>query len=167
MTETPTASLALAPEPAAEPAPRQGGVRPPGAGGDLVLANSGIVVRLVANPAFDGRPALALLSDDEPVALTPALAGSGRVLAGALHGRRGERPWSLTWGRLPAGEFSVCAEFVGETQGGAPRTILATRLGPDFWLAETAGDYRGVTVTTAQNRLYSALWPVPAAPHML
>ena len=45
--------------------------------------------------------------------------------------------------------------------------ILATRLGPDFWLAETVGDYRGVTVTTAQNRLHSALWPVPATPHML
>ncbi|MGF0174569.1 hypothetical protein ACQF36_29940 [Streptomyces sp. Marseille-Q5077] len=168
MTETPTAALAVAPEPAAEPAPLpQGGLRPPGAGGDLVLANSGIVVRLVPNPAFEGRPALALLSNDEPVALTPALAGAGRVLAGALHGRRGERSWSLTWGRLSAGEFSVCAEFVGEAQGGASRTILATRLGSDFWLAETAGDYRGVTVTTAQNRLYSALWPVPAAPHTL
>ncbi|NGO07975.1 hypothetical protein G5C60_10015 [Streptomyces sp. HC44] len=167
-TQIPTAALAVAADPAAGPAPLPAGrVRPPGAGGELVLANSGIVVRLVANPASEGRASLVLLANDEPVALTPARAGSGRVLAGALHGRRGERPWSLAWGRLCADEFSVCAEFVGEAQGGAPRTVLATRLGPGFWLAETAGNYRGVTVTTADSRLYSELWPVSQAPQAL
>ncbi|MEV0935939.1 hypothetical protein ACIBMX_45595 [Streptomyces phaeochromogenes] len=168
MAQTPTVALAVAADPAAGPAPLpEGGLRPPGAGGDLVLANSGIVVRLVPNAASEGRAALVLLANDEPMALTPARAGSGRVLAGALHGRRGERPWSLAWGRLSAGELSVCAEFVGEAQGGHPRTVLATRLGSDFWLAETAGDYRGVTVTTADSRLYSELWPVPRAPRVV
>lgn len=165
MPQTPAASLVVAADPAAGPAPFPAGrVRPPGAGGDLVLANSGIVVRLVGGPASGGRAALVLLANDEPVAMTPARPGSGRVLAGALHGRRGERPWSLAWGRLNDGEFSVCAEFVGEALGGQPRTVLATRLGSDFWLAETAGDYRGVTVTAAESRLYSELWPVPRGP---
>ncbi|WP_405617042.1 hypothetical protein [Streptomyces sp. NBC_00076] len=167
-TPIPTAALTVADEPATGPAPLPaGGVRPPRAGGDLVLANSGIVVRLVADPVSQGPATLVLLANDEPLALTPARVGSGRVLAGALHGRRGERSWSLAWGRLCAGEFSVCAEFVGEARGGATRTVLATRLGPDFWLAETAGSYRGVTVTTAESRLHSELWPVPQAPHAL
>ncbi|WP_460068167.1 hypothetical protein [Streptomyces sp. YKOK-I1] len=153
---TPTAAGAAAPA----PLPARGAARP-AAGTAFVLANSGMKVRLVPDAARPGEVSLALVADDGIMALTSARGDSRPVIAGAVHGRRAGRPWSLAWGRLRPGGISVCAEFVGESRGRAPRTISATLLAEGFWIAETAGDYRGVTITTADSRLHSELWPVP------
>src|SRR5262245_61559544 len=68
------------------------------------------------------------------------------VLRGARRNARGGARWALAWGQLPAGVSSVTARFAGGGRRPVVRDITAILIEGTYWVAETAGDFAGVTV---------------------
>jgi|tagenome__1003787_1003787.scaffolds.fasta_scaffold18944964_2 hypothetical protein len=106
------------------------------------LPVSGWTVRL--GRAATDRAALEVYEDDRMADVCVATPVSVSILRGARRNARGGAPWALAWGQLPAGVSSVTARFTG--RGGAARPIPAVVVENTYWVAETPGEFTGVTV---------------------
>src|SRR4051812_48161068 len=106
------------------------------------LPVSGWTVRL--GRAATDRAALEVYEDDRMADVCVATPVSVSILRGARRNARGDAPWALAWGQLPAGVSSVTARYTG--RNGTARPIPAVVLENTYWVAETPGEFTGVTV---------------------
>lgn len=106
------------------------------------LPVSGWTVR-VGRGAAD-RAALEVYEDGRMADVCVATPVSVSVLRGARRNARGGAPWALAWGQLPAGVSSVTARFTG--RNGNARPVPAVLVENTYWVAETPGEFTGVTV---------------------
>ncbi|MDN3359486.1 hypothetical protein [Actinomadura sp. DC4] len=106
------------------------------------LPMSGWTVR-VGRGAAD-RAALEVYEDGRMADVCVANPVSVSVLRGARRNARGGAPWALAWGQLPTGVTAVTVRFTG--RNATPRPIPAVLIENTYWVAETPGDFTGVTV---------------------
>jgi len=106
------------------------------------LPISGWTVRIGRGVA--DRAALEVYEEGRVADVCVANPVSVSVLRGAWRNPRGGVPWALAWGQLPAGAPSVTARFTGRNTTARP--IPAVLIENTYWVAETAGEFTGVTV---------------------
>jgi hypothetical protein len=110
------------------------------------LPISGWTVR-VGRGAAD-RAALEVYEGTRMADVCVATPVSVSVLRGAWRSPRGALPWALAWGQVPAGASSVTARFTTGGRNPAIREIPAVVIVGAYWVAETAGDWARVTVSS-------------------
>lgn len=110
----------------------------------LRLPISGWTVR-VGRGAED-RAALEVYEGARLADVCVATSVSVSVLRGACRSARRARPWALAWGRLPDGVRAATAEFTGTRRDPRIVPIAAVVIESTFWIAESAGEFTGVTV---------------------
>jgi hypothetical protein len=90
---------------------------------------------------------------------TPDAALDGALVERALCSRDGEAPWTVVWGRLPAGAESLAGVTVVFRNG--RRTQPAARMGVlgRHWAAEVAGRFDRVVVDFAGTRTSTKVKP--------
>lgn len=101
------------------------------------LPISGWAVRL--GRGADDRPALEVYAGTRMVDVCVATPVSMSVLRGAWRSPRGEVPWAVAWGQLPAGVTEVTAAF-------GRNRVPAVLVEGAYWVAEAAGEYGQITV---------------------
>jgi hypothetical protein len=111
---------------------------------ELYLRLSDCVMRL--GRGSRGRPALEVYSGYRlfHVAVAGNTLGPS-LLRGALRSRRGDLPWALAWGVIPAGEAPPLVEL---RRPGFALPVPATVFGDHFWVSTVPGRYRSVSVQT-------------------
>ena len=123
------------------------------------LPISGWTVR-VGRAAY-GRAALEVYEGLRLADVCVATPVSVSVLRGALRARRGPRPWALAWGQLPPGVATATAEFTGTGRRPAVRRVRTLLVEGACWVAETAGEFTGVTVHAGPALVSGRLRRVP------
>ena len=126
----------------------------------LRLPISGWTVRL--GRGADGRAALEVYEGRRMADVCVATPVTVSVLRGAWRNPRGDAPWALAWGQLPAGTSSVCARFAGGGRKAAIRDIPAVVIEGTYWVAEAAGGFAGVTVHAGPVLVTGRLRRVPS-----
>ncbi|MFI0913265.1 hypothetical protein [Streptomyces abikoensis] len=104
-----------------------------------------------AAKAGPGRHAIALYHRDEFVDVlvqTPIYQG---MIRDAWHGTGPDgEPWTMAWGRLPAGAGTVDVEFTG--RGRTSHRTEPSVLAEVFWFAEAPGRFHRVSASSGELR---------------